>query len=71
MKNRALFSSKDIRKKLKCCLLQFLFGTIRVNNIVSYFHFKIFNILELLVSLQSAHQAIGSLPDKTGVEHLT
>ena len=28
MKNQALFSSKD--KKLKCCLLQFLFGTLRV-----------------------------------------
>ena len=27
MKNQALFSSKDRSKKLKCCLLQFLFGT--------------------------------------------
>ena len=32
MKNKALFSSKDKRKKLKCRLLQFLFGTLRVNN---------------------------------------
>ena len=31
MKNQALFSSKDKSKKLKCCLLQFLFGTLRVN----------------------------------------
>ena len=31
MKNQALFSSKDKNKKLKCCLLQFLFGTLRVN----------------------------------------
>ena len=30
MKNQALFSSKDISKKLKCCLLQFLFGALRV-----------------------------------------
>ena len=30
MKNQALFSSKDICKKLKCRLLQFLFGTLRV-----------------------------------------
>ena len=30
MKNQALFSSKDKSKKLKCCLLQFLFGTLRV-----------------------------------------
>ena len=31
MKNRALVSSKDKSKKLKCCLLQFLFGALRVN----------------------------------------
>ena len=30
MKNHALFSSKDKSKKLKCCLLQFLFGALRV-----------------------------------------
>ena len=30
MKNQALFSSKDISKKLKCRLLQFLFGILRV-----------------------------------------
>ena len=30
MKNQALFSSKD-KKNLKCGLLQFLFGTLRVN----------------------------------------
>ena len=30
MKNQALFSSKNKTKKLKCCLLQFLFGTLRV-----------------------------------------
>ena len=31
MKNQALFSSKDKSKKLKCHLLQFLFGALRVN----------------------------------------
>ena len=31
MKNQALFSSKGKSKKLKCRLLQFLFGTLRVN----------------------------------------
>ena len=31
MKSQALFSSKDKSKKLKCCLLQFLFGALRVN----------------------------------------
>ena len=30
MKSQALFSSKDKSKKLKCCLLQFLFGPLRV-----------------------------------------
>ena len=31
MKHQALFSSKDKSKKLKCCLLQFLFGALGVN----------------------------------------
>ena len=31
MKNQALFSSKDKSRILKCGLLQFLFGTLRVN----------------------------------------
>ena len=30
MKNQAFFSSKDKSKKLKCHLLQFLFGALRV-----------------------------------------
>ena len=30
MKNQALFSSNDKSKKLKCHLLQFLFGALRV-----------------------------------------
>ena len=30
MKNQALYSSKDKSKKLKCRLLQFLFGALRV-----------------------------------------
>ena len=30
MKDQALFSSKDKSKKLKCCLLQFLFGALRL-----------------------------------------
>ena len=33
MKNQALFSSKYNSKKLKCCLLQFLFGALRVKSI--------------------------------------
>ena len=34
MKNQALFSFEDKSKKLKCCLLQFLFGALRVNHIL-------------------------------------
>ena len=30
MTNQAIFSSKDKSKKLKCRLLQFLFGALRV-----------------------------------------
>ena len=33
IKNQALFSSKDKSKKLKCCLLQFLFGALRVKQV--------------------------------------
>ena len=32
MKNQALFSLKDKSKILKCCLLQFLFGALRIKN---------------------------------------
>ena len=32
MKNQALFSSKDKSKKIKCRLLQFLSGALRVKN---------------------------------------
>ena len=31
MKNQAIFSSKEKSKRLKCRLLQFLFGDLRVN----------------------------------------
>ena len=33
MKNQALFSSKDKSKKLKCRLLQFLFGALRIKQL--------------------------------------
>ena len=35
LKHQALFSSKDESKKLKCHLLQFLFGPLRVNNFIN------------------------------------
>ena len=37
MKNQVLFSSKDISKKLKYCLLKFLFGALRVKFTASHF----------------------------------
>ena len=39
MKNQALFSLKDKSKKLKCRLLQFLFGALRVKEIVVWIQF--------------------------------
>ena len=36
MKNQALFSLKDKSEKLKRYLLQFLFGTLRVNPALDY-----------------------------------
>ena len=30
MKNQALFSLKDTSKKIKCCVLQLLFGSLKV-----------------------------------------
>ena len=41
MKNQALFSSKDKSKKLKCRLLQFLFGALRVNMIFFSFYISL------------------------------
>ena len=34
MENQALFSLKDKNKKLKCRLLQFLLGALRVNTCI-------------------------------------
>ena len=36
MKNQALFSLKDKSKKLKCHLLQFLFGALRVKSSIMH-----------------------------------
>ena len=35
MKNQALFSSKDKSKKLKCRLLQFVFGALSVKSYIT------------------------------------
>ena len=44
MKNQALFSLKDKRKKIKCGLLQFLFGALKGFCTVSSLFQKIFLI---------------------------
>ena len=52
MKNQTLFSYKDKSKKLKCCLVQFLFGALRIRGHSSkvdccLHHYEmIFNILQ-------------------------
>ena len=51
MKNQALFFSKDKSKKLKCCLLQFLFGALKV---------KIFYVIQLLHSKMSINFSANS-----------
>ena len=45
MKNQALFSLKDISKKLKCRLLQFLFGALRVKGQDKKVCFRLHKIL--------------------------
>ena len=56
MKNQALISSKDKCKKLKCRLLQFLFGSLRVKLSIIYclpytYSFDVFQSI-LLIALQ-------------------
>ena len=60
MKNQALFSSKDNSKKLKCCLLQFLFGSLKVNTICIYqsIFFLFLKLCKVIIKLDY----INSLP---------
>ena len=59
MKNQALVSSKDKSKKLKCRLLQFLFGALRVSvyniicipKILKYFCKLVLNLLTIKIQL--------------------
>ena len=54
MKNQALFHSKDKSKKFKCCLLQFLFGALRVKRSVSLHkeRFVRYNMLHVVCEAQ-------------------
>ena len=48
MKNQSLFSSKDKSKKLKCRLLQLLFGALRVKK-VDYAEHKWYTMVLLAI----------------------
>ena len=62
MKNQALFPQRDISKKIKCRLLQFLLGALRVNyvksenqestyqNVGFYYHMQIGDINTVTLS---------------------
>ena len=54
LKHQALFSSKDKSKKLKCRLLQILFGALRINGLVTFhawsyfqYHRRTLNMISL------------------------
>ena len=53
-KNQALFSLKDKSKKLKCRLLQFLFGALRVKILFNYKTRIFFSFLNNSENLDSA-----------------
>ena len=55
MNNQALFSSKDKSKKLKCRLLQFLFGALRVKYTLQLLSSKVITIK--LIGFRRAHVA--------------
>ena len=57
MKNQALISSKDKSKKLKCRLLQFLFGALRVCGLRSPNIFK--NISSLTLRMAKTLRSFG------------
>ena len=59
MKNQALFSSKDKSEKLKCRLLHFLFGALRVNTIDSlYLDHQFLNVFSYIKEYSSNILAI-------------
>ena len=53
MKNQALFSSKDKSKKLKCRLLQFLFGPLTVKSLKVGFAFTTYTIFLMATTCQT------------------
>ena len=61
MKNQALFSSKDKSKKLKCRLLQFLFGALRVNIVfLPFLRFLSLHPVELVLLSQKTFTCVQS-----------
>ena len=66
MKNQALFSSKDKSIKLKCHLLQFLFGVLRVKTLL-IFYFYLSKKIRLDFSCNLKHQVLFSLKNNEKV----
>ena len=66
MKHRALFSSKDKSKKLKCRLLQFLFGAKRVKELSELFPLEEYSFIFIpgTVIGMGCHRA----PDRLGIQ---
>ena len=62
MKNQSLFSQKDKSKKLKRRLLQFLFGTLRVN-ILCFFDSS-FNFYFFLIDVYTIMYVVNVLSTK-------
>ena len=67
MKHQVLFSSKDKSEKLKCRLLQFLFGALRVNSINTMikYMFILPHNFDKKVSTKVYAMAYSAVPDET------
>ena len=64
MKNQALFSSKNKVKTIKCRLLQFLFGALRVNLCIYNAVSNCFILLKVISIRPSRFLTIVSCPTK-------
>ena len=58
MKYQALFSLKDKNKKFKCCLLQFLFGALRVKS-KSVINFDIHKKIRKIGNVRKIREKLG------------
>ena len=61
MKNQALFSLKDKSKKLKCCLLQILFGALTVKTVQDLWDCLGKGKIHLVMELHNRFTYLGSV----------